>query len=310
MPSDPLVPTPDRDALAQLQLFARKVVEGLAAGRHRSPHRGSSIEFKEHRAYAAGDEIKFIDWKLFGKTDRLYLRQYEDETNLRALILLDQSGSMSYRGTLSPAETKYDFARRLAACWATLLIAQQDAVGLATLDTQLRQFLPPRSNPRHLRALLSALVASQPGGETSLADALQQSAGRFQRRGLLVLISDCFDDVPRLLRALSFFQHAGHEVVVCQVWDRDELTFPFRRQTEFQGLETSATRRVDPHSIRRAYLQRVHEFRQQLAAGTQEARIEFFSCTTDQTCGQVLADFLSQRNAAGRRRPTQPKEQA
>ena len=195
----------DRDAIARLQLLARGVVEGMTVGRHRSPHKGASVEFKEHRQYVKGDEIRSIDWKLFGKTDRLYIRQYEDETNLRAMILLDQSGSMGYCGERDAGVSKHLFALRLAACLATLLISQQDSVGLCTFDTAIRELIPARGKVNHLLAISECLVRSRPGGETQLGTVLQQVAEKLKRRGMLILISDCFGDVESLMKSLAYF---------------------------------------------------------------------------------------------------------
>lgn len=290
----------DRDAIANLQYFARGVVEGINTGQHRSPHKGSSIEFKEHRQYVQGDEIRSIDWKLYGKTDRLFIRQYEDETNLRCMVLVDQSGSMGYRGKQA-ATTKLEYAVRLAACVSTLLITQQDSVGVATLDTQLRYILPARSNLGHLNAIYQTLVGAAPGGETALGDALQQAASKLKRRGLLVLISDCFDSVPSLMKALKFFRHRGHEVVVFQVWDNDELEFPFRSRVELKSLENASKYLVDPNTLRAAYLRKVAEFRGQLEAEMTKQRIELVACTTHDDCGQVLSNFIASRSGKPRR---------
>ncbi len=297
MPNDsPRILTPeDRSALANMQLLARTVVEGLAAGRHRSPHKGSSIEFKEHRQYVKGDEIRSIDWKLFGKTDRLYIRQFEDETNLRAMIFLDQSGSMAYRGTRSQV-SKHQFAKSLAACLATLLISQQDAAGIATFDDQVRQWLPPRSRSNHLQAVYSTLVQSRLGGETRLSNTLTDAAGRLNRRGMVVLISDCFDQVDTLMKALGLFRHKGSEVVVFQVFDPDELDFPFRNRTQFRNLEVAGQQRiVDPRSLRSEYLQRLKAFREALAAQSARERIDLIACTTDQPYATILTNYLARR---------------
>ncbi len=291
-----LLTAPDRDALAQLQLLARNVVEGLTAGRHRSPHKGASIEFKEHRQYVRGDEIRSIDWKLFGKTDRLYIRQYEDETNLRSMILLDQSGSMAYRGPNSATLSKHQYARQLAACLATLLISQQDSVGIATFDTELRAIVPPRGRPNHLQAIFELLLRSATGNETQLSQSLKQATTQLTRRGLLFLISDCFDDIDSLLTALRYFRHTGSEVVVFQVWDRDELEFPFRNRTQFRSLENPTNQRVvDPALLRNAYLARVTEFRQKFASGCAKERIDLVECTTEQSYTEVLQAYMAQR---------------
>ena len=294
----------DRDAVARLQLFARGVVEGITVGRHRSPHKGSSIEFKEHRQYVKGDEIRSIDWKLFGKTDRLYIRQYEDETNLQAMILVDQSGSMAYSGTRSGGVSKHAFAVRLAACLATMLIGQQDAVGLCTFDTTVRELIPSRGKVNHLLALTECLVHSSPGGETQLSTTLRKVAEKLKRRGMLVLISDLFDDIDALMKSLSYFRHTGHDVVVFQVWDRDEIDFPFGQRTQFRSLELASQQRlVDPNAVRDAYLKRVAEFRQQLVERTAKERIDLVPCITDQSYSECLSAYLARRQGAVRGGP-------
>lgn len=286
----------DHEALSRLQLLARSVVDGITAGRHRSPHKGASVEFKEHRQYVRGDEIRSIDWKLFGKTDRLFIRQFEDETNLRSMILVDQSGSMQYRGSRADY-SKHEFAVRLAACLATLLITQHDAVGLATLDSQLRHIVPPRSTVGHLHLIYQALAQSRIGADTHLATALKQASRQLRSRGILILVSDCFDRVESLLTALRAIRHTRSEVIVFQVLAPDELDFPFRQRTLFRGLENSAERRpVEPQAIRAAYLQRLNEFQRELAQGTSRERIDLIPCTTDQDLGQILSGYLNRRN--------------
>ncbi|MDX1930264.1 MAG: DUF58 domain-containing protein [Pirellulaceae bacterium] len=291
----------DRDAVARLQLLARGVVEGITVGRHRSPHKGASVEFKEHRQYVKGDEIRSIDWKLFGKTDRLYIRQYEDETNLRAMILLDQSGSMGYCGARASGVSKQIFATRLAACLATLLISQQDSVGLCTFDTAIRELIPARGKVNHLLAISECLVRSRTGSETQLGAVLQQVAEKLKRRGMLILISDCFDDVDSLMKSLAYFRHSGSEVVLFQVWDRDELDFPFGQRTQFRSLEIASHQRlVDPSSIRNEYLKRVDEFRQTLTERTAKERIDLIQCTTDQSYSDLLSTYVARREGSRR----------
>ena len=285
----------DRDAVDRLQLFARGVVEGVTGGRHRSPFRGSSVEFKEHREYVHGDELRTIDWKLYGKSDRLFIRQYEDETNLRATIVLDQSGSMKYSGKKADGLTKHEYAVRLAACMSMLLLSQQDAVGLSTVDTDVQQNLPPRSNMGHMNLLLRVLAQSHPGGETSLGEALQRVASKVKRRGMLILISDCFDKIESLSKSLAYFRHQGHDVILFQIWDQDELEFPFRNRTEFRSLENASKHLLDPGALRKAYLKRVEEFREQLETETSKLRIDLISCTTDEPCGEVIKRLVAKR---------------
>ncbi|MFO1066254.1 MAG: DUF58 domain-containing protein [Pirellulales bacterium] len=293
--ADALLSVADRDKLAQLQLYARQVVEGVTVGMHRSPHKGFSVEFKEHRPYVRGDEIRSIDWKLYGKTDRLFIRQYEEETNLRCTILVDKSGSMAYKGSRSTS-SKHEFAIRLAACLSYMLIGQQDAVGLVTFDTETRDYIPPRSKPNHLRSLLSLLATSDPGSETAVSSVLTQLVPKIKRRGLLVLISDCFDDVDNLLRSLSYFRHARNEVVIFQIWDPDELDFPFRGRTQFRSLEVKTHERLtDAALLRAAYMENLEKFRKALSAGCGRQKIDLLSFTTDRPHADLLAAYLAAR---------------
>ena len=298
-PTDAILSAADRDKLANLQLYARQVVEGVTVGMHRSPHKGFSVEFKEHRPYVRGDEIRTIDWKLFGKTDRLYIRQYEEETNMRCTLLVDQSGSMAYGKSGASKSSKHEFAVRLAACLAYMLIGQQDSVGLVTFDTEPRHYIPPRSKPSHLRSLLGTLAASQPSGETAISEVLTQLVPKIRARGLIVLISDCFDEVDNLLRTLSYFRHARNDVVVFQVWDRDELEFPFRGRTQFRSLElASHLRLLDCSLLRKSYLANLEKFRSALGAGCGKQKIDLISCTTEQSHASLLAAYLAARGRA------------
>ncbi|MFZ4594516.1 MAG: DUF58 domain-containing protein, partial [Verrucomicrobiaceae bacterium] len=235
--------------LQHLQLFARTVVEGFTTGLHASPHKGFSVEFRQHRPYVQGDEIKRLDWKIFGRSDRFYIREYDEETNLRATIVLDASGSMGYTG--QGGVNKFDYARKLAASLAYLLMSQQDAAGLITFDTKVREFIPNRTRITHLHHLLECMVKTVPGEETSLADVLESLAGRLKRRGLIILISDLFDDVPALLKAVGVLRKKGHELMAFQLFDRDEIDFPFSRWSRFENLEQNEDfLMLDPPAIR------------------------------------------------------------
>lgn len=289
----------DVSRLSGLQLLAKQVVEGFSSGLHRSPHKGFSVEFREHRAYVPGDDIRTIDWKLYGKTDRLYIREYEEETNVRCTILLDCSGSMKYRGSRAGGLSKHEYAVRSAACLAWLMLQQQDSVGLVTFDTRVRRYIPPRARPRHLKHLLSELSTQQPGDETNLADVFHQIASRIHRRGLVLVISDLFGDVDQLMKALAHFRHARHEVVIFQIWDDDELDFPFRQWTQFTSLEDANRRHlVDPGQLRAAYLQKLAEFREQLGRGCSRQRVSLVPLTTSQPCADALAAWLAIRRRA------------
>ncbi len=294
--SSTILSAEDRDRVSRLQIYARGVVDGLSIGQHRSPHKGFSAEFKEHRPYVQGDETRLIDWKLYGKTDRLFIRQYEEETNLRCTLLVDQSGSMAYRGSAANAISKHEYAIRLAASLAYLLIQQRDAVGLGLIDDQLQTYIPPRANPSHLQRLLEAMTHSKCTRETKLSHVLQGVAPRIRGRGVVILISDCFDDLESLTRALSFYRLDHSEVVVFQVWDRDELEFPFRQRIEFRNLESHAQSKiVDPGAIRRVYLERVEKFRTDFAKRCARHRIDLVQCVTDQLHADILASYIASR---------------
>ncbi len=286
----------DISKFVNLQVLAKQVVEGFCTGLHKSPHKGFSVEFKEHRQYVPGDEIRDIDWKLYGKTDRLFIREYEEETNLRATILLDSSGSMKYSGSRSNGLTKHQFAIRTAACLAYMLLQQQDSVGLVTFDTKVRKYIPPRARPKHLQAIINQLDKTQPGNETDLGDVFHEMVSKIQRRGLVIIISDLFGDVDRLLKALAHFRHARHEMMIFQIWDQDELDFPFRQWTQFASLERANNEHlVDPAQLRKAYLQKLDEFRDQLTKGCSRHRINLVPMTTDQPYSDVLAAYLGMR---------------
>ncbi|MDB6039559.1 MAG: hypothetical protein JWM99_3400 [Verrucomicrobiales bacterium] len=277
---------------SNLQVVARLVVEGVAAGLHQSPHKGLSLDFAQHRAYVPGDEIRRLDWKVFGKTDRFYIREYEEETNLRTTILLDSSGSMAYGREV----TKHHYAVRLAASLAYLMIQQQDSVGMAAFDRKLRDFVPPRSGSGHLRLLLEQLKNCKPGGETRLAQSLVDLAPRLQKRGLLILISDCFDNLKALIAALAHFRSARHEIILFQIWDPDELEFPFSQWTRFESLEGGDTfQTVDPAQIRSLYLKNLAEFRARLEAGCQQLRIDLVPVVTNRPYADILVEYLAKR---------------
>ncbi|WP_153558551.1 DUF58 domain-containing protein [Roseimaritima sediminicola] len=286
--------------LKHLQVLARQVVEGAASGLHRSPHKGFSVQFKEHRQYVRGDEIRSIDWKIYGKTDRYYIREYEEETNLRCTMLVDCSGSMRYAGSRAAGLSKHQYATRLAASLAYLLLGQQDSVGLVTFDAAVRQIIPPRSRPSHLRAILATLARTEPQRETELGKVFHQLAAKLHRRGLLVVISDCFGDVDELLKAFAHFRHAHHEIIVFQVLDPDEVDFPFQRRTQFRCLEAAGNRQtVDPAQLRQVYIQRLQAFREQLQAGCRRNHIDLVPVTTDMRYADVLAEYLRLRRRSG-----------
>lgn len=284
-----------RDRIKGLELLARQVVEGFCSGQHRSPHKGYSVEFKEHRPYVQGDEIRAIDWKVFGKTDRIYIREFEEETNLKSTLIVDGSGSMGYSGQRG-GQSKYQYAITLAASLGYLMIGQQDGVGLATFDTKIREFLPPRSRPSQLQAIFTGLQRRPPGGETDMGQVLGGLAKKLHRRGLLILISDCFADVTALLNSLSHFRHARHEVLVFQVLDPDEVDFPFSGRMRFRNLEqVDQQEDIDAISLRAAYRQSFDAHQKQLRDGCGRARIDHVVMTTDTPVAEGLARYLANR---------------
>ena len=281
--------------ISNLQVVARLVVEGFFSGLHKSPHKGFSVEFAQHRQYVQGDEIRRLDWKVFGKTDRFYIREYEEETNLRATMLLDLSGSMAYGRR---ALTKAQYATRLAAALAYLMLQQRDSVGLVTFDTKIRRYIPPRSSVPHLRTILDELQQAQPGGETGLGAVFHDLVLRIHRRGLLIIITDGFGDVKELVSALAHFRSAHHEILLFQILDRDEIEFPFNQWTRFESLEQADQfRLLDPAQFRAVYLENFRKFQEEFTAGCHRHRIDLVTMTTDQPYAEALAQYLTRRFA-------------
>lgn len=294
--SPDLLSPADLQQISNLQVLARQVVEGFTTGQHRSPHKGFSVEFKQHRQYTPGDEIRRIDWKVFGRSDRFFIREYEEETNLRATILVDQSGSMAYGGGRPGSVSKVNYAKRLAACLAYLMIQQSDAVGLVTFDKVIKRCIPARSRVSHLKVLIDELQSGQAGGETELGKVFHDLVPKLQRRGLLIILSDCFGEVSQFLKALAHFRHAHHEVLVFQIWDRDELEFPFKGWTQFECLENSGVQqRLDPVTLRQSYLANLESFRDELTRGCRRNRVDLVPFCTDEPYANALAAYLSRR---------------
>ncbi len=283
----------DLQKIANLQVVARLVVEGFYTGLHRSPHKGFSVEFAQHRQYVHGDEIRRLDWKVFGKTDRYYVREFEEETNLRAQILLDCSGSMAYSGK---SVTKHEYATRLTAALSYLMLQQRDSVGLVTFDSKLRRVIPPRNGVPHLRLLMEELQGAKPGGETEIGKVFHDLVPRIHRRGLLIIISDCFGDVADLVSALAHFRHARHEIMIFQIVDPDELEFPFKNFTRFESLETEGVHHeIHPTALRNAYLENLAQFQKELTSGCHRHRIDLVQLTTDRPFAEALAQYLTRR---------------
>ena len=285
--------------ITRLELRARSVVEGFISGLHKSPYQGFSVEFASHREYVPGDDIKHIDWKVWARADRFYIKQYEEETNLSSTILLDCSRSMVY-GDPRDGMTKFDYGCTVAASLAYLLQQQQDAVGLVTFDVAVRRNLAPSSHPSHLKLLLHELANTQPDDRTDVAEIFHRLAEQISRRGLIVLISDLFVDVDTLTRALQHFRHKRHEVVVFHVMHHDELEFPFQDNVLFRGLEIDRQVLTEPRALRRAYLEAVERFLGRVRKTCANNGIDYMLLSTRQPLDAALASYLAFRQRTAR----------
>ncbi len=295
MPQSPNLLDPHTLAkLKSLQLRARHIVEGYVAGLHRSPFHGFSIEFAEHREYAPGDDLRYLDWKVYGRSDKFYLKQYEDETNLICYLVLDVSESMSYRGPDSPL-SKLEYAQCLAASLAWLVLQQQDSVGLVTFDTQIRSHVRPSSSAPHLQQLLHVMEQGGSAAKTATGPIFHELAERFRKRGVVVVLSDLFDDVGSMLAGLKHFRYRRHDVVMLHVLDAAELEFPFGRTTLFKGMEEFPELLADPRSIRQAYLKEFGRYCEQVKRGCQGHGLDYRQVRTDQPLDLVLSSYLASR---------------
>ena len=282
--------------LKGLQLRARHIVEGYVSGLHRSPYHGFSIEVDEHREYAPGDDLRHLDWKVLGRTDKYYLKQYEDETNLICYLVLDVSESMEYRGPDSSL-SKFEYAQCLAAAMAWLVLHQQDAVGLATFDDRLRANITPSGNPTQMKPIMHVLDTSTNSAKTATGPIFHELAQRWRKRGVVIVMSDLFDDVDTLLAGLQHFRHRRHDVIVFHVMDPAEIDFPFTRPTLFKGLEALPEVHAEPRSLRRAYQQEINQFLQAVKSGCQTLGIDYQLVRTDRDLDLTLTPFLAARMA-------------
>jgi uncharacterized protein (DUF58 family) len=287
----------DPQALAKLKgltLRARHIVEGYVAGLHKSPYHGFSIEFAEHRKYEPGDDLRYVDWKVFGRTDKIYLKQYEDETNLICYLLLDVSESMQYKSRAA-ALSKSEYAQCLAGALTWLVLHQQDAVGLATFDSQIRTLLRASGSPSQLEQILHVMESAQPGSKTAAGPIFHDLAERLTRRGIVIVLSDFFDDVNSLIAGLKHFRHRRHDVVLLHVLDPAEIDFTLSGPTQFQGLEGFPEVQADPAFIRRAYLREFNQFTQSLQQACRAQQIDYVLTRTDQPLDLALTSFLANR---------------
>lgn len=289
LPDDPT----ELVGFGRLELIARQLVEGLMMGRHRSPFKGSSVEFVEHREYCPGDEIRHIDWRAYGKTGRYYVKEFEDETNLRVSLLIDASGSMQYAGrTLS----KFAYARLLAASLSWLMLSQRDSVGLVTFGAAVKDQLKPSSHRDQYRRIVELLEQQVPDGETSIGAVLESLLPTLPRRGMLILISDCLDSIENLRTAFQRCRHARHEIVIFRIVAPEEEDFPFERPTQFRSLESLNHRLlVDPLRLRQEYLRQYNEFSRELERECGFLGIQCRRLLTSDSLQQALGAWLAER---------------
>lgn len=280
--------------LRGLSLRARMIVEGYVSGLHRSPYQGFSIEFAEHREYAPGDDLRYVDWKVFGRTDRVYVKQFEEETDQICHLLLDTSQSMRYQSADAPM-SKLEYAQSAAAALAYLILHQQDNAGLVTFDREVRALVRPSSNPSHLKQLLHVMQESAAERKTESGPIFHDLAERFKKRSLVVIFSDLFDDVDSMMAGLKHFRHRRHDVILFHVLDPAELDFPFRRITLFRGLEQLPAVAVDPRALRKAYLREFDAYVRRLKKGCRMHRIDYVQMRTDRSLELALSSYLSSR---------------
>ena len=284
--------------ISRLELRARHVVEGFLAGMHRSPYFGQSVEFLQHREYTPGDDPRFVDWKVWARQDRLYVKQFEEDTNLRATLLVDVSASMRYgRGPLD----KYEYACTLAACLAYLILRQQDAVGCLAFDEQARSVVPQRTRRNHLDSVIQALDAASAANKTDVYEILRTAAETYPRRGLMVLVSDLLVEREGLFRGLRLLRSRGHDVLVFHVLDDDEIDFDFKGPTRFEGLESPLHLSCNPRALREGYLAALQAYLEEVRRGCAGNNSDYALLRTSQPLDAALASYLSHRLAVYRR---------
>jgi uncharacterized protein (DUF58 family) len=287
-----LLPSETLNRVSGLEITARRIVEGFVNGLHESPYKGASVEFAEHREYVPGDDLRRLDWKVFAKTDRFYVKEYEEETNLKAYLVVDVSKSMLFK---SDGLSKLDFARQVAAALAYLIQRQGDAVALILFDSKVKKFMPPANSPAHLRAVFSALAETEPEEKTDVGAIFHEIAERLRQRSMVVVVSDLFDDPERVASGLSHMAHRGHDVVVFHVFDKAELSFPYESMTRFEGLEIDEKLLADPKSLRDAYLAEVASFQHRVKAACLAGRMDYVVLDTSRSPAIPLASYLAMR---------------
>jgi len=273
-------------------LHARLPMEGNVSGHHKSPHRGSSVEFAEYRKYVQGDDIRRLDWRVYGRTDRFYIREFEADTNLRCYLVLDSSASMGFGG---PRHSKIEYGRRLIATLAYLLVHQGDAVGLQCFGADTVCDVPPRRNPAHLRHIFDSLAEVEPRGETALVPTLHRFAEKIKQRALVIIFSDFFCDVDELLNCFQHLRFRKHDLAVFHLLDRRELEFKFDRPVRFVDMERPGSVLAEPAVIRAHYVRQMHEYLDRLRQGCSQFNADYRQVVTDQDYEKVVGDFLTER---------------
>jgi uncharacterized protein (DUF58 family) len=285
--------------LSNMELRARLVVEGFITGLHKSPYHGFSVEFAEHRQYMPGDEIRRIDWRVYGKTDRFYVKQFEEETNLKSYIFMDTSASMQFASELPRSSqrriSKMEYASFVAASLSYLMVQQRDAVGLTLFDSAVRATIPPHATKQHLRRVLVELEKITPSETTNSAAALHQLAERISRRGLVVVLSDLFDDPDKVMAALKHFRHNHHEVIVMQILDPMEISFAFGSDAVFKDMETGETLTTQPYHLQQAYQQAMRTFMERYKRECRENTIDYLLLDTSTSFDVALLHYLNKR---------------
>ncbi|NLO19094.1 MAG: DUF58 domain-containing protein [Ignavibacteria bacterium] len=280
--------------LDNIELKARLVVEGFITGLHKSPYHGFSVEFAEHRQYRPGDETRHIDWKVFARTNRYYVKEFEEETNLRCNIVLDKSGSMAY--TSKGNIPKFEYAIYLAAAIAYMLINQRDATGLALYDTEIETYLPPKSKASYIHEILRTLARTETSNETGTAKALDGLAERIKRRGLVVIMSDFFDEPESILNAIRHFRHKNHDLIVFHILDPREIDFELGSGATFRDLETKEELLTLPYHIQKEYKQTMEEFIEQIKRQCVKNNVDYNLIVTSDSFDKPLREFIAKRN--------------
>jgi|TARA_B110000263_G_scaffold49098_1_gene40955 hypothetical protein len=282
--------------LDSISMRAKMVVEGYIIGQHRSPYHGFSVEFAEHRSYESGDEVRHIDWKLYGKTNRLYVKRYEEETNLRAHLILDTSKSMAYT---SGEISKLQYGSYLLAALSYLMISQQDAAGVVLFDESIRSFVPPKSTPSHLNTLLNVLDVKSPGNDTKIEPVLHEMAERIKKRGLVIIISDLFDDPKNIMNGLKHFRHSKQEVILFHILDRNELEFNFNTRTKFVDMESGEEITTDPWHIQNDYKNLIKGLQDYYKSECRLNLIDYVPLFTDDSLDKGLSEYFNKRQRLG-----------